>query len=75
MQRSLPTWRSRWQSSLKIALRVDFSSQNKRPAGETCEPFGGLLGIDQEVVTLRGLYGYSGLLTDLGQAESILNHR
>ena len=29
--------------------------------------------IDQEVVTLRGLYGNSGFLTDLRQAESILN--
>jgi hypothetical protein len=25
-----------------------------------CEPSGGLVGIDQEVVTLRGLYGNSG---------------
>ena len=38
-------------------------------------PPGGLFGIDQEVVTLRGLYGYSGFLTNLRQAESILNHR
>jgi hypothetical protein len=30
---------------------------------------GGLVGIDQEVVTLRGLYGYSGFLTDLRQAN------
>jgi hypothetical protein len=29
--------------------------KNKRPAGKTCEPSGGLLWIDQEVVTLRGL--------------------
>ena len=43
--------------------------KNKRPAGRTCEPSGGLLWIDQEVVTLRGLYGNSGLLTDLRQAE------
>jgi len=49
--------------------------KNKRPASQTCEPSGGLFGIDQEVVTLRGLYGNSGLLTDLRQAESILNHR
>jgi len=33
------------------------------------------LWIDQEVVTLRGLFGNSGLLTDLRQAESILTHR
>ena len=45
-----------------------------------CRPSGGLFGIDQEVVTLRGLYGNSGFvamtsLTDLRQAESILIHR
>jgi hypothetical protein len=50
-------------------------AQNKRPAGETCGPSGGLLWIDQEVVTLRGLFGNSGLLTDLRQAEPILTHR
>ncbi len=33
---------------------------------------GGLFGIDQEVVTLRGLYGNSGVLTDLRQADPIL---
>jgi hypothetical protein len=49
--------------------------KNKRPAGKTCEPSGGLLWIDQEVVTLRGLFGNSGLLTDLRQADSILTHR
>jgi len=32
-----------------------FLEKNKRPAGKTCEPSGGLLWIDQEVVTLRGL--------------------
>jgi hypothetical protein len=51
---------------------------------KACGPPGGLFGIDQEVVTLRGLYGNSGmlqpncfaaLLTDLRQAESILTHR
>ncbi|HUO24946.1 MAG TPA: hypothetical protein VMU61_04720 [Candidatus Aquilonibacter sp.] len=52
---------------------------------EACGPPGGLFGIDQEVVTLRGLYGNSGvaerrlvvsaILTDLRQAESILTHR
>jgi hypothetical protein len=41
----------------------------------TCEPPGGLFGIDQEVVTLRGLFGNSGVSTDLRRAESILNHR
>jgi hypothetical protein len=46
-------------------------------ANKACGPPGGLFGIDQEVVTLRGLYGNSGcvsstLLTDLRQAESIL---
>jgi hypothetical protein len=50
--------------------------KSKRPAA-SCGPSGGLLWIDQEVVTLRGLYGNSGmrlvtLLTDLSQAESIL---
>lgn len=54
-----------------FALRA----KNKRPAGKTCEPSGGLLWIDQEVVTLRGLFGNSGLLTDLRQADSILTHR
>jgi hypothetical protein len=49
---------------------------------KACGPPGGLFGIDQEVVTLRGLYGNSGcaerrfvlpaILTDLRQAESIL---
>jgi len=34
-----------------------------------CEPSGGLLWIDQEVVTLRSLFGNSGLLTDLRQAD------
>ena len=53
----------------------DSLRKNKRPAGRTCEPYGGLLWIDQEVVTLRGLYGNSGLLTDLRQAASILTHR
>jgi hypothetical protein len=42
---------------------------------EACGPPGGLFGIDQEVVTLRGLFGNSGFLTDLRQAESILIHR
>jgi hypothetical protein len=47
---------------------------------KACGPPGGLFGIDQEVVTLRGLYGNSGfrlmtILTDLRQAESILIHR
>jgi len=42
---------------------------------KACGPPGGLFGIDQEVVTLRGLFGYYGLLTDLRQAESILIHR
>ena len=42
---------------------------------KACGPPGGLLGIDQEVVTLRGLYGDSGFLTDLRQADSILIHR
>ena len=42
---------------------------------EACGPPGGLFGIDQEVVTLRGLFGNSGFLTDLRQAESILTHR
>ncbi len=41
----------------------------------TCGTSGGLFGIDQEVVTLRGLYGNSGVPTDLRQAESILIHR
>jgi len=41
---------------------------------KACGPPGGLFGIDQEVVTLRGLYGNSGfvestILTDLRQAE------
>ncbi len=54
-------------------------AQNKRPAVD-CGPSGGLLWIDQEVVTLRGLFGNSGchlstILTDLSQAESILTHR
>src|SRR5215467_7517976 len=40
-----------------------------------CGPSGGLLWIDQEVVTLRGLFGNSGLLTDLRQADTILTHR
>jgi hypothetical protein len=44
---------------------------------ETCEPSGGPFGIDQEVVTLRGLFGYSGFtslttLTDLRQAVQSL---
>ena len=51
------------------------AGKNKRPAGRTCEPSGGLLWIDQEVVTLRGLFGNSGLLTDLRQADAILTHR
>jgi len=29
---------------------------------EACGPPGGLFGIDQEVVTLRGLYGNSGFI-------------
>jgi hypothetical protein len=45
------------------------------PQVETCGPSGGLFGIDQEVVTLRGLYGNSGILTDLRQADPILIHR
>jgi len=49
--------------------------KNKRPAGRTCEPSGGLLWIDQEVVTLRGLFGNSGLPTDLRRADPILTHR
>jgi hypothetical protein len=36
-------------------------SNEKQPAScWTCGPSGGLFGIDQEVVTLRGLYGNSG---------------
>jgi hypothetical protein len=50
--------------------------KNKRPASsENLRDAGVLFGIDQEVVTLRGLYGNSGVLTDLRQAESILIHR
>ena len=37
------------------------AANDKRPAScLTCGPSGGLFGIDQEVVTLRGLYGNSG---------------
>jgi hypothetical protein len=36
-------------------------ANEKQPASHsTCGPFGELFGIDQEVVTLRGLYGNSG---------------
>jgi len=47
-------------------------AKENSPQAEACGPPGGLVGIDQEVVTLRGLYGNSGILTDLRQAESIL---
>jgi len=54
-------------------------SDNKQQTGlkslKTQAPSGGLFGIDQEVVTLRGLYGDSGILTDLRQADPILIHR
>ena len=52
-----------------------FVDKTERPAGTSLGPPGGLFGIDQEVVTLRGLFGNSGFLTDLRQAESILTHR
>ena len=38
---------------------IGLIAQNKRPA-VICGPSGGLLWIDQEVVTLRGLFGNSG---------------
>jgi len=41
-----------------------------------CGPSGGLLWIDQEVVTLRGLFGNSGLpARPSSRADSILTHR
>ena len=44
--------------------------KNKRPASsENLRAAGVLFGIDQEVVTLRGLYGNSGSWCDLRQAE------
>ena len=51
--------------------------KKKRPASSKNlrDVPGVLFGIDQEVVTLRGLYGNSGILTDLRQAEAILIHR
>jgi hypothetical protein len=50
--------------------------KNKRPASsENLRDVRCTVWIDQEVVTLRGLYGNSGVLTDLRQAESILIHR
>jgi len=58
----------------KSAAR-EVSEKQNGPQARACGPPGGLFGIDQEVVTLRGLFGNSGFLTDLRQAESILNHR
>jgi len=51
-------------------------SKKQTARKRTCEPSAVVLfGIDQEVVTLRGLYGNSGVSTDLRRAESILTHR
>jgi hypothetical protein len=41
------------------------SQKTERPAPKRHGPPGGLFGIDQEVVTLRGLYGNSGSRRDL----------
>jgi hypothetical protein len=54
---------------------IESKEKTNGPQVETYGPSGGLFGIDQEVVTLRGLYGNSGILTDLRQADPILIHR
>src|SRR5258708_40272626 len=60
----------------KAGCRRKIERPASRLIGSTlaCGPPGGLFGIDQEVVTLRGLYGNSGFVestipTDLRQAE------
>ena len=75
-KRSRSSQRNR--SVAKDSLRQAAPASKKQTARKFKEPAGrpgGLFGIDQEVVTLRGLYGNSGFLTDLRQAESILIHR
>ena len=59
----------------RVAEPVDKKQQTGLESLKTQAPSGGLFGIDQEVVTLRGLYGNSGILTDLRQADPILIHR
>jgi hypothetical protein len=62
--------------SWRISYRELTSLENRTARRhKACGPPGGLFGIDQEVVTLRGLYGNSGILTDLRQADPILIHR
>jgi hypothetical protein len=61
------------QNSKAVKIEFREPSDNQQQTGlkswKTQAPSGGLFGIDQEVVTLRGLYGNSGLLTDLRQAK------
>jgi len=53
-----------------------FSKKTNSPQACAYGLSGGLLWIDQEVVTLRGLFGYSGLpARPTRRAEPILNHR
>ena len=44
--------------------RLYSKQQTARKLFRTCGPSGGLVGIDQEVVTLRGLYGNSRAWTE-----------
>jgi len=46
-----------------------FLYKQNGPQACACGPPGGLFGIDQEVVTLRGLYGNSGLLEDVSSCQ------
>ena len=59
----------------RVPEPFDKKQQTGLESLKTQAPSGGLFGIDQEVVTLRGLYGNSGILTDLRQADPILIHR
>ena len=58
--------------------KMTCAQETERPTSmKACGPPGGLFGIDQEVVTLRGLYGNSGCarmkhLTDLSRARQSL---
>jgi len=51
------------------------SQKAERPALESRGPPGGLFGIDQEVVTLRGPFGKLRVPTRLAAGGSTLNHR
>ena len=61
-----------WESVAELKF---VGQKAERPALESRGPPGGLFGIDQEVVTLRGPFGELRVPTQLAPGGSTLNHR